>query len=73
MQVLNLNGNHWIVLSTIGCPPAAVNVYDSLHGTLSAVTKHLFADMLRTKFSELTLQHVALQWQSNAVIVVCLL
>ena len=66
MQVLNLNGNHWIVVSTIGCPPAAVNVYDSLHGTVSAVAKCLVADMLQTKSSELTLQYVDVQWQSNA-------
>lgn len=66
VQVLSLNGNHWIVVSTTGCPPATVNVSDSLHGTLSAVAKCLVADVLQTKSSELTLQYVDVQWQSNA-------
>ena len=36
VQILNVSSNHWILISTIGCPPATVNVYDSLHGTLPA-------------------------------------
>ena len=27
LQILNVNGNRWILISTIGCPPATVNVY----------------------------------------------
>ena len=41
-----MRGNHWIVLSTLGCRPAEVNVYDSLYtsqdpGTLSAISGSL--------------------------------
>lgn len=41
-----VRGNHWIVLSTLGCRPGEVNVYDSLYtsqdpGTLSAISGSL--------------------------------
>ena len=46
MQAFFVRGNHWIVLSTIDCRPAEVNVYDSLHSnqdadTLSAISGSL--------------------------------
>ena len=31
VQCLNLANNHWIMVSTIGCVPGVINVYDSLH------------------------------------------
>ena len=34
VQILHENENHWITVSTIGCPPSTINVYDSLHGTV---------------------------------------
>ena len=33
VQVLNLHENHCIVVSTIGCKPGCINVYDSLYDT----------------------------------------
>ena len=65
VQILNQNGNHWILVSSIGCASATVKVYDSLHGTLSSATKCLVADMLQSKSSEITIQYVDVQWQSN--------
>ena len=43
LQAFFVCGNHWIVLSTIDCRPAEVNVYDSLYNnqdtdTLSAIS-----------------------------------
>ena len=35
VQIVNLNENHWITLSTVGCQPGHINVYDSLHMGLS--------------------------------------
>ena len=53
LQILNVNGN---LISTIGCPPATVNVYDSLHGTLPSQTQQVVADSIR---------YMDTQWQSN--------
>ena len=65
LQILNENGNHWVFISTIGCPPATVNVYDSLHGSLSSQTRRLIADVLQCKASSFELRYQDVQWQSN--------
>ena len=47
IQILNINGNHWITISSIGCEPGHINVYDSLHtNRLPADTKKVVADLL---------------------------
>ena len=63
--ILNENGNHWVLISTIGCPPATVNVYHSLHGSLSSHTQCLIADLLQCKASSFELRYQDVQWQSN--------
>lgn len=30
IQILHINGNHWVCLTSIGCEPGKVNIYDSL-------------------------------------------
>ena len=49
VQILHEKGNHWITISTIGCPASTVNVYDSLHGTLSMHNQGVIADILQTQ------------------------
>ena len=34
VQILNMNGNHWVTVSTTGCDCSHLNLYDSLHGKL---------------------------------------
>ena len=34
-EFMNLNNNHWITVSTIGCSTSSINVYDSMHLKLS--------------------------------------
>ena len=34
VQILNIARSHWITVSTIGCSPGVVNVFDSLYQTL---------------------------------------
>ena len=65
LQVLNVNNNHWVLLSTIGCPPATVNVYDSLHSTLSSTAQRVVADILQSPAAHITLRYIDVQWQSN--------
>ena len=40
-QILNLGRSHWNTVSTIGCKPAQVKVYDSLHMNLTSSEKKL--------------------------------
>ena len=66
LQVLNVNENHWILISTIGCPLSTVNIYyDSLHGTLSSTTRRLVADLLQSPLPQITLRYQDVQWQGN--------
>ena len=30
VQILNISGVHWITISTIGCSPGDINIFDSL-------------------------------------------
>ena len=62
LQILNENRNHWVLISTIGCPPATVNVYNSLHGSLSSHTWRLIADLLQCKASSFELRYQDVQW-----------
>ena len=66
IQILNLNNNHWILISTIGCPAATVNVYDSLHGTLPSRAQRLVADILQCQSTHITVRYPDTQWQSNS-------
>ena len=65
VQILNINENHWIAISTIGCHPATINVYDSLHGRLPPYAKRVIADLLQSPEPEITINYMDVQWQSN--------
>ena len=43
VQVLHVNGNHWITISNIGLSDSSVNVYDSLYNGIDKATKELIA------------------------------
>ena len=43
VQILHVNGNHWITISNIGVPDSSVNVYDSLYSGINQATKELIA------------------------------
>ena len=45
IQILNINKNHWITISTIGVPPSTVKVYDTNHGQLPHHEQKLVADI----------------------------
>ena len=59
------NENHWITVSTIGCPPSTINVYDSLHGTVSMHTQRVVADILQSQKAAISFQLQDVQWQGN--------
>ena len=66
VQILHVNGNHWITVSTIGCKPATINVYDSQHEFLSSCTKCLIAGIMQSQASKITVYTQDVQWQGNA-------
>ena len=43
VQILHVNGNHWITISNIGVSDNSVNVYDSLYNCITQTTKELIA------------------------------
>ena len=67
VQVVNVSNSHWITISTIGCEESStVNVYDSLHGTLSSRSQRLVADIVQSREHAIKVQYIDVQWQSGA-------
>ena len=49
IQILNVNRNHWITLSTIGCLSSTINVFDSLKtGKLPDTSLKIIADLMQS-------------------------
>ena len=46
IQIVNIK-NHWITLSTVGCQPGHINIYDSLHMSDPKAVKELIADLMQ--------------------------
>ena len=46
VQIIHVCGNHWISISTVGCPEGTV---DSLGGRLSSYCKRLVADLMQCR------------------------
>ena len=65
VQVLNVNGNHWMTISTVGCTTGSVKVYDSMHLKLSPRTKKLVADLMMTRDKAIVVTYSNVQWQSG--------
>ena len=65
VQIVNVSGNHWITISTIGCTAGSVQVYDSLHMKLTSVTKKLVADLMMTRDKAISVTYANVQWQSG--------
>ena len=63
VQIVNIGQSHWITLSTVGCQPGHINVYDSLHMGLSSTVKKLIADLLQWKGNDITFNYCDVQWQ----------
>ena len=65
VQCLNLANNHWITVSTVGCVPGVVNVYDSLHLGLSSSLKRTIANLLHTSKPTIFIQQPRMQQQTG--------
>lgn len=47
VQILNAGRSHWMTVSTIGCAPGEINIYNSLHLKLSSTNKKVVSDLMR--------------------------
>ena len=66
VQVLHSGGNHWLLITTMGCPPGIVKVYDSMVNKLPFQTKEQICALLVTKETQIELLHIDLQQQKNS-------
>ena len=65
VQIVNINRNHWVVISTVKCSPSTIDVFDSLHLSLSSHLKKLVANLLQSPSKEITIRYRDVQWQSG--------
>ena len=63
VQILNMSQNHWITVSTIGCAPGIVKVYDSMHLRLPSSLKQIIADLMFHKGRNIKVQYINMQNQ----------
>ena len=63
VQVLHVNGNHWITISNIGVSDQSVNVYDSLYNGINQATKELIAKYVHKDKVKINIMNV--QQQEN--------
>ena len=63
VQVIQVNNDHWLALSTVGCQPSEIRVFDSFGGQLPQKRIKLVVDLLQSKEKELTLEYVNVQKQ----------
>ena len=69
VQVLHYGGNYWLEVSTIGCPPSTVKVYDSLHSELPTQMKEQICVLLASQEPVIELIYVTVQSHKMDVIV----
>ena len=65
VQVLHSGGSHWLTVSTIGCPPSTVKVYDSFYSELPAQMKEQICALLASQEPVIELIYVTVQSQRN--------
>jgi hypothetical protein len=64
VQIIN-HEKHWICISTIGCQPGHVDVYDSLFSTLSPSAVRQICTLLHSREPKLTVRMRDIQLQSG--------
>ena len=65
LQIYNVNGNHWVLFSTIGCVPGKVKVFDSLYRHLHVETCSAIAGLLCSPLEEIQVEMPRTQRQTN--------
>ena len=66
VQVLNVSQSHWVTISTIGCEPGAINVYNSLYWQLPKHAQKVVADLMQCSVKAINVNYVDAQLQTGA-------
>ena len=68
VQILHINQSHWVCASNITCPPATVDVFDSMSSSSvgSKVLQKQLAALARCPERQLLIRHVEVQQQEGA-------
>ena len=67
VQFINVSGSHWIAVSTIGCQPGVVNIYDSIPSCgVPTRTKEQIVAIIFNQDKEVTLEFQAVQSQRGS-------
>jgi hypothetical protein len=61
IQILHCRGNHWILLSTIGCKTDEMFVYDSLYKTIDEETETTIKNIFGSSYVNISLPIVQSQ------------
>lgn len=70
IQIVNISNSHWICLSSLGCPPDTIQVYDSLppsYARLAGNVQEVIASILFTKSPSIEFTFPDVQRQRTAV------
>ena len=65
VQVMHINNNHWITISTLNCLPGTMQVFDSLGGRVTMGTKVQIATIIQCPLPELTFEVKDTEKQAN--------
>ena len=65
IQILHCNSGHWVTMSTIGCKPSEVFMYDSMYSAASECVQCQIATLLALPSSHITLKFMDVQMQSG--------
>ena len=64
-EFIHCDSGHWLTISTIGCNPSEVFMYDSLYSGASECVQCQIATLLASSSSHITLKFVDVQMQSG--------
>ena len=66
VQILHINTNHWVCVSTINCPADTIHFFDSMGAfTISNTVKEQLAALICPSSPYLTVQFMEMQKQDN--------
>ena len=67
VQVLNILGNHWLTVLTVGCQPGSVNIYDSIRSiSVPTRTKEQISTIMFAQQKAITLVFQPVQSQHGS-------
>ena len=65
VQILHVRGNHWCVVSNVGCEENFINVYDTYFSSVSEDTLHVIARILSSSATTITVRMMKVEKQAN--------